>query len=532
MSDVLADLFDQFDYEEQARIKAAAEGASEILAQGSAAARDRLLAANSPDLNDWSLEPANDAQADAAGIVFTAYANGLWRQTDPTRSECIQEFVTKVEKLGDPILAKYGVAGQGLINDLLKQCRTNVELVLKNIAPAQAPDRIKQAETEDGQLGGVPAHFLSFVKQCGLVAFSHRWRMQQRGYQHLQAVYARHRGRNGAEFQRQEELIRDARAWAEAGLGERLSEVQHVFELKGRVAKWTYDDFVSTHKYRSDLLLGYREFETALWEEGSPSLEDLAIKALAERASSAAIAKLSNELQLSAVTEDAREEMPSKSIGLRSTKLEVFETPAPEQGPVASAGGSLRRFRKAGDFWSLQFDGKSVSVVHRVGMAYIEHLLRSPGRSFRCMELQTAVGGNPNGSVALDKNDKAELPAESFNGDYILDERAREQYGKRLASVENELLEAERNNDIGQRERLKEEKQRLIEELQAATGLAGRPREFATDAERARKAVAGAISTALNKIAKHHPELAKHLGERLERGAQCCYKGDGIPWEV
>jgi hypothetical protein len=39
-----------------------------------------------------------------------------------------------------------------------------------------------------------------------------------------------------------------------------------------------------------------------------------------------------------------------------------------------------RRFKKTGDVWSLQFDGTSVLVTDRIGMAYIEHLLRSPDR--------------------------------------------------------------------------------------------------------------------------------------------------------
>jgi hypothetical protein len=95
--DLLAELFDQFDPDEQARIRAAEDAATEILLQGSAAVRDRLLAAGSPNLNDWSQEPENDAQADAATAVYVAYINGLWRQTDTGRPECIEEFLTKIE---------------------------------------------------------------------------------------------------------------------------------------------------------------------------------------------------------------------------------------------------------------------------------------------------------------------------------------------------------------------------------------------------------------------------------------------------
>ena len=55
MVDFLAELFDQFDPEEQARIRAAEDAANGILAQGTAGVRDRQLAAGSTDLTDWVL---------------------------------------------------------------------------------------------------------------------------------------------------------------------------------------------------------------------------------------------------------------------------------------------------------------------------------------------------------------------------------------------------------------------------------------------------------------------------------------------
>jgi hypothetical protein len=206
--------------------------------------------------------------------------------------------------------------------------------------------------------------------------------------------------------------------------------------------------------------------------------------------------------------------------------------PARDTESNGPGDSSERRFKKTGEVWSLQYDGTSVSLPARIGMAYLQHLLRSPDRSFSCMELQAAVGANPDGRAMLDKKDEAELPVASSVEDEILDPTARKQYKERLAELEADLQKAERNNDIGQRERLTDEKESLLEELKAATGLAGRPRKFATDAEKARKAVSGAIRTALEVINKYHPELAKHLEDRIDRGARCCYRSDGIGWEV
>ena len=298
--DLLAELFDQFDPDEQARIRAAEDAATEILLQGSAAVRDRLLAAGSPNLNDWSQEPENDAQADAATAVYVAYINGLWRQTDTGRPECIEEFLTKIEKLGNPILGKYGGEGLGLVDDLLRQCRTNINL-LQRIPATESSGSTERVETEESRPDRVPDDVVTFVKRHGLLQFSNPWRMGQRRDKDLQAAYARLRGKNGYEVARQEELLQDARAWARAEIKPTASEVRDVFELKERVVKKTWDEFVPKHRYHRDFFkLGYLEFAAALWEEGWPSLEDVAIEALAERATSAPQTQSSSECRIEA----------------------------------------------------------------------------------------------------------------------------------------------------------------------------------------------------------------------------------------
>lgn len=110
----------------------------------------------------------------------------------------------------------------------------------------------------------------------------------------LNAVYRRHRGRNFDEFKRQEGLLRDARAWAMAGLQKHASEVKDLVELRHRVVKEAWDDFVPQHKHYADFQLGYLEFESALWQEGSPSVGDFAIKALAQRTKSETAKRNSN----------------------------------------------------------------------------------------------------------------------------------------------------------------------------------------------------------------------------------------------
>ncbi len=203
-----------------------------------------------------------------------------------------------------------------------------------------------------------------------------------------------------------------------------------------------------------------------------------------------------------------------------------------EQGIGRSIPVDQRRFRKEGDVWHLQFDNTPVLVKDRIGMAYIAYLLRSPGTSLGCVELQAAARGNTLRRLRLDTQERTQLDSPGSVPDEILDVTARREYRDRLDSIESELRQANENNDLGQVERLKGEKEFILKELRSATALAGRPRMFTTEAERARKAVAEAIKDALKVIGKHHPQLAKHLRKRIKRGISCCYNGYGIVWEA
>jgi|CZKX01.1.fsa_nt_gi hypothetical protein len=310
MGDFLAELFDQFDPEEQARIRAAEDATRGILAQGAAAVRDRQLAAGSAVLTDWVLEPEDDARADAAGVVFAAYVNALWRQTDPARSEWIQEFGAKVDKLVDPVLTRYGREGEGMIAKLRWKCQMNVSLVHSALQTStasamssttdstsgsprsgtdhasrhtEAADIAAQPETERGQSSGAEVPAIS-VPPWEILGFFESWGRRRRTYSDLNAEATRRR-RNWHDAERVEKLLTSARGWAEPVLRELVSEVQDVFELKQRVAKQAFDKYIKDGSYFWER---YQEFESALWEERCPSLQDHAIRAMAERATSAA----------------------------------------------------------------------------------------------------------------------------------------------------------------------------------------------------------------------------------------------------
>jgi len=281
MGDFLAELFDQFDPEEQAGIRAAEEATKGILEEGTAAVRDRQLAAGSSVLTGWVLEPEDDARADAAGVVFAAYINALWRQTDPGRSESIQEFGAKVDKLVAPVLARYGREGEGNIAELREKCWRSVQIVLQRSTLSEASGAVEQGNVGNAQLDD---DLVISVKPDSILQFLESWRIRQRRKRDLQAWYRRRHRRTMFEADREENLLRGARGWAEPVMRELVSEVQDVFELKQRVAKQTFDKFIEKDSYFWER---FSEFASALLEEEWPSLEDHAIAAMADKAAAA-----------------------------------------------------------------------------------------------------------------------------------------------------------------------------------------------------------------------------------------------------
>ena len=70
------------------------------------------------------------------------------------------------------------------------------------------------------------------------------------------------------------------------------------------------------------------------------------------------------------------------------------------------------------------------------------------------------------------------------------------------------------------------EREALLAEVSAATGLGGRPRTSGSGAERARVTVRKAIATVRDAIHGADPVVARHLTTRVRKGLLCCYEPD------
>lgn len=190
---------------------------------------------------------------------------------------------------------------------------------------------------------------------------------------------------------------------------------------------------------------------------------------------------------------------------------------AASQPPAAvEIGASVEpyAFVREGDTWAVTFDGRAVRARDRKGLHYLARLLAEPEREFHVLDL---VGGDPES-----------LPDAGDAGPAI-DAKAKEAYRRRLADVEEDIAEAERNADLGRAASARAEREILARELARAYGAGGRERPGAgAAAERARASVTRATRQAIARIADHHPELGAHLDRTIKTGVFCTYFPDPI----
>ncbi|WP_308168144.1 hypothetical protein [Nonomuraea sp. NEAU-A123] len=171
--------------------------------------------------------------------------------------------------------------------------------------------------------------------------------------------------------------------------------------------------------------------------------------------------------------------------------------------PPAAEVVCVRRGRK----WRIELDGRSVLVEHIVGMAHLATLLANPGREIPAVDLAA-------GAAASDAAESAQP---------VLDEQARQTYKRRLSGLQAEIDEMEAMHDLQRAATLRAERDWLIDELAAATGLAGRARQFAGSEERARIAVGKAIRRALVRIGEADPVIGERLRGAVQTGVRCSY---------
>ena len=183
---------------------------------------------------------------------------------------------------------------------------------------------------------------------------------------------------------------------------------------------------------------------------------------------------------------------------------------ASDGSPEPDAGAL---FRLDGEVWTLRYAGRTVRLRDSKGLRDLAVLIARPGEQTHVSEL----AGVP------------ELPGSDLGP--VIDRRALGAYRDRLRGIDAELdsLDAGAPGSGA----LLSEREALLAELSATTGLGGRPRKAGSPAERMRKAVTYRIRHAISRIGDAHPELGRHLLASVRTGTWCSYAPERpIDWRA
>jgi hypothetical protein len=178
-------------------------------------------------------------------------------------------------------------------------------------------------------------------------------------------------------------------------------------------------------------------------------------------------------------------------------------------GGKAAASPRAFRLSPSGDgVWLIGTGEQAVPTKTLKGYAYIRELLRRPGITVPAIDL---VSG---GARTVDQ------PATGP----VLDPQARESYRRRLEDLDAEIAQAGDWADTARREALETERDLLVDELIAASGLGGRERVTGSNRERARVAATKAITSAIGRIMAVDSTVGRHLQRAIKTGTSCVYQ--------
>jgi hypothetical protein len=157
--------------------------------------------------------------------------------------------------------------------------------------------------------------------------------------------------------------------------------------------------------------------------------------------------------------------------------------------------------------WFVGHDGTDAPVPARRGLEHLHTLLARAGQEVPATVLTGAL---------VDESDLG--PA--------ADRIALAAYRRRLAEIDAELDRADEWADVGLAATLAAEREAVLAEVAATTGLGGRPRPAGSSSERARVTVRKAVATAIRALHAADPVVARHLGAHVRTGHSCTYQPD------
>ncbi|BCB78195.1 hypothetical protein GCM10022251_32030 [Phytohabitans flavus] len=191
---------------------------------------------------------------------------------------------------------------------------------------------------------------------------------------------------------------------------------------------------------------------------------------------------------------------------------------AGELAPVVESSAAVRSVVcvREGRRWRVELGTRSVIVDHMVGMLHLAVLTANPSVEIPSIELVAGV-------EALSRA----VAADAGSAQALLDQTAVRNYRQRVADLAEAIDVAGHRGDAAGVAVLERERDWILAQLGASTGLAGRRRSFANDEERARLAVGRAIRRAVAQIERVAPVIGAHLRASIHSGIRCSYQPAG-----
>jgi sugar phosphate isomerase/epimerase len=221
----------------------------------------------------------------------------------------------------------------------------------------------------------------------------------------------------------------------------------------------------------------------------------------------------------------------AKELGMGTLQKEILAAQQQASSDSAAAAAPVEAsqahapavFRVEGEYWSIDFGGKTVRLKDARGLRYLRTLLAAPGREFHVLDLAAGTAPSSRGPGGAGHQASALHAGEA---DVILDSAAKAAYRARIEELRGDIEEAEDNNDLERASRARAEVDFIVSELARAVGLGGRDRGAASAAERARSNIGKALRASLKRISEVHPTLGTHLETTVRTGYFCSYKPD------
>jgi len=161
-------------------------------------------------------------------------------------------------------------------------------------------------------------------------------------------------------------------------------------------------------------------------------------------------------------------------------------------------------FKRDGAYYRVRFDGEAATLPDQAGVRYLHELLQRRNVPIKATELRGDVEASP--EIVEDKERLRVLHNQS-------------------QEVNADLERARDNNDMGEVDRLEEDRQAILYEVGRFTGPGGKAR-LNNPNDAARVAVTKAIKGIVKRCRTewNMPRFADHLRKHLDTGGDCSYR--------